>query len=201
MGVPPSLSEMVPLPPLESESKRHPPLQVSILAPYPSPRAAQNPERVWACWAVAEPAPQTMIVATRAGRASRWFVARLIRLPLVSGNECSTARTLGKDSTAPVKRRSSRARSAPPPPARGSRAPHAAARSRGALASAPHAARRYGRAGTKSQAQEIATPGDQWLRTTAGTYRVRGTLLGPGHVLMKVGVHSRAAVAAKLVTA
>src|SRR5207248_8569052 len=72
---------MVPLPPLESESKRHPPLQVSILAPYPSPRAAQNPERVWACWAVAEPAPQTMIVATRAGRASRWFVARLIGSP------------------------------------------------------------------------------------------------------------------------
>src|SRR5207248_7599771 len=72
---------MVPLPPLESESKRHPPMQVSILAPYPSPRAAQNPERVWACWAVAEPAPQTMIVATRAGRASRWFVARLIGSP------------------------------------------------------------------------------------------------------------------------
>ncbi len=124
-----------------------------------------------------------------------------------------------------------------------------------------------GRAGRKSQTQEIATPGEQCLRTTAGTYRVRGTLLGPGtlasgpmalvvverttpeepsfadlhdrygltrrevavshllakgetnaqiarmlgisihtarhhsdHVLMKVGVHSRAAVAAKLVT-
>jgi DNA-binding CsgD family transcriptional regulator len=33
---------------------------------------------------------------------------------------------------------------------------------------------------SKSQAREIMTPGEQQLRTAAGSYRVRGTLLGPG---------------------
>jgi len=37
-----------------------------------------------------------------------------------------------------------------------------------------------GRRGAKSQAQEIMTPGEQRLRTAAGSFRVRGTLLGPG---------------------
>jgi DNA-binding CsgD family transcriptional regulator len=38
------------------------------------------------------------------------------------------------------------------------------------------------RGGTKSQAQEIATPGEHLLRTATGSYRVRGTLLGSGVV-------------------
>jgi DNA-binding CsgD family transcriptional regulator len=37
-----------------------------------------------------------------------------------------------------------------------------------------------GRRGAKSHAQEIVAPGEQRLRTAAGSYRVRGTLLGPG---------------------
>ena len=36
-----------------------------------------------------------------------------------------------------------------------------------------------GRRGAKSNAEEIVTPGEQRLRTAAGSYRVRGTLLGP----------------------
>lgn len=36
------------------------------------------------------------------------------------------------------------------------------------------------RRGAKSQAQEIVTPGEERVRTAGGSYRVRGTLLGPG---------------------
>src|SRR6266853_1572714 len=45
LGVPPSLSATVRPPPLVSELKLQPPLQVRPLAPYPSPKAPQKPWR------------------------------------------------------------------------------------------------------------------------------------------------------------